>query len=446
MTVKNGSTIVASKSVTSNTCIINGLTDGTLYAVSVTASNPVGTGPESTSVVVTPSAVANGSSVYTQAVSQFLGAQASLVSGSTQSQADATSGDSQADSITSQLGKSAASDVNTALEGLSEDQQATDDTTNVDESLVSANTDGTVTVYAASHENYITQDTSDGSNVSSATSDWTAYTFNTSGSTPIMTGTIDANALLLPLSQADVDTAQPPSQANATSSDDATDSTTDTTTNTTTSTVTQTAFTKATSSTHVSRSVASTKRLQKIAAWARNNVKKVKDDFGEDCTNFVSKALYYGGGFRMIKPSGIIVPTHIDTNTHHWFSIWTGRTFTIKHKTYNYSARSSSWSVAVDSFRWQVIENAPRSSHPCDAQVGDIIYVNWYGTSSTNIGHAGIVTGFRITNGKIHLYISQHSNDARDEPLYRYDMKYSSQRCWLNIHPHLHIWVVRPTE
>ncbi|MFT8330402.1 DNRLRE domain-containing protein [Bifidobacterium psychraerophilum] len=449
--VDNGAKRVASTIVTGNTGIVTGLENDIAYSVTVTANNPLGEGPSSEPVTVVPVTVKNGSVAYTMAVSQLLNAHVSLISGTSGSQADATHNDSQIDSITNQLGKTAASDVNIALDGLSDGQQATQDTVTLDKSLASKNSDGSVTVYAASHETYTTRDESDGTTVPAGASDWTAYTFDTSGTTPLITETIDASSLLMPLSPEDMDTAQPPSLANATSEDDQNgdasandkDAVADTAG---TGILGQKEFSVrsaalATTGKPTKHFVANNSQLKAIVKYAHANVHAAELFAPDDCTNFVSNALFSARFHNQISGTSARVKSllpghHNDINS--WYIYYYQSGLHIRQWSW-----SSSWSSAHANWQWQVIQDAPRSTHPADAKAGDIIYANWNGNKTSGIGHAGIVT---VKGPGNHLYITQHSAQRENEPLYRADQTKTKQRSWQGSKPHLSIWIVQPSQ
>jgi hypothetical protein len=111
---------------------------------------------------------------------------------------------------------------------------------------------------------------------------------------------------------------------------------------------------------------------------------------GNDCTDFVSRALHFGGGLSEIAPTPGQRTNH-DNNRNYWYldervqlSSWVAGS-TIR-PTY-----SKTWSEAPWSFDYQQTRGGkvvPRSA----VGVGDIAYVNLSGISQKGIGHAGIVT------------------------------------------------------
>jgi hypothetical protein len=72
--------VVATTTTDSESAVLTGLTDGTSYTITVTATNPVGTGAAA-STTSTPVTATGGPAQYSSAVSQFLNAQDELISG-----------------------------------------------------------------------------------------------------------------------------------------------------------------------------------------------------------------------------------------------------------------------------------------------------------------------------------------------------------------------------
>ena len=334
----------------------------------------------------------------------------------THSASDATAGDRHTTAITRQLGRNAASDVDTALKGLAEGLQATVDTVEVTDTLAAGNPNGTVTLYAASHEHYVTQDTQGGhtEHVPGEAWDWKAYTFTTTNSTPIMTGTTDAAALISPLSPDEPDTAQPPSQATGTSDETDEDGTDAASHPSALFTPQVPHLAQPTSLTTTTSPTASGEQLKAISDYAWKYAYAYERFPNNDCTNYASSALHYAGRIRFQRTGHAAmhpVVGHYPDDTN-WFIQW---------NIFGQMGYLDSWSAAKHNWHWQVIPDAPRSTHPADARTGYLIYTNWSGKGnppSAGIGHVGIVTKKGTGN---HLWISQHTPGRRNVPLYRSD-------------------------
>jgi hypothetical protein len=112
------------------------------------------------------------------------------------------------------------------------------------------------------------------------------------------------------------------------------------------------------------------------AAWALANVNTAPYMFRDDCTDFVSKALAYGGG----DPQ-----TVGQSNVNDWFFFM-----------FRFGIRYSlSWSVAHDLAVHQELIHSYWISYWGDASPGDLIFADWSGSSFAAISHAGIITGMR---------------------------------------------------
>lgn len=152
-----------------------------------------------------------------------------------------------------------------------------------------------------------------------------------------------------------------------------------------------------------------------IAQWAVTNATWAGWDplfIATDCTDFVSRALHFGGGLTEVAPSASEQTNH-DNDRSEWYddvqvhlSPWVVGS-TIRH-TY-----SKTWSEAPWSFEYQQGRGGKlvtRSS----VRVGDIAYVNLHGSSPSGIDHAAIVTKVTATN----VYIAQQSNPNQYSPIY----------------------------
>jgi RHS repeat-associated protein len=168
------------------------------------------------------------------------------------------------------------------------------------------------------------------------------------------------------------------------------------------------------------------------AAWADQNVNSAFQYFAADCTDFVSQALFYGGGDPMSPGSSPLMDvTHPDD----WYAIMA----IVQHGVLLFS---HTWTVAPDlathfelnGSGWLVQAGTkPDSAGKWSrVQSGDIIFANWSGSSFSGISHAGVVTG--VDNGPPYLTIAQHTPDQITNLSY-----------WLNYGgASPHVWIVAP--
>ena len=136
--------------------------------------------------------------------------------------------------------------------------------------------------------------------------------------------------------------------------------------------------------------------------------------FGNDCADFVSRALAYGGGD----------PEKIGTNPsndHYWY-------FLQYRYGYYYS---HSWSVAEDLAIHLWWRGSYFLRYWNNAVPGDVIFANWNGTNFSGISHVGLVTGMK--NGE--PLITQHSPSQKNIPL-SYWLTHGGKN--------VHVWIASP--
>jgi hypothetical protein len=151
------------------------------------------------------------------------------------------------------------------------------------------------------------------------------------------------------------------------------------------------------------------------AKWALTNWNGIYY-FGNDCADFVSRALAYGGGDPEKFGS-------TPSDDHYWFFLQ-----------YRYGYRYSySWSVAEDlaTHLWWRGSNFLRYWN--DAVPGDVIFANWNGTNFSGISHVGLVTGMK--NGA--PLITQHSPSQKNIPL-SYWLTHGGKN--------VHVWIASPAS
>ena len=136
--------------------------------------------------------------------------------------------------------------------------------------------------------------------------------------------------------------------------------------------------------------------------------------FGDDCADFVSRALAYGGGD----------PEKIGTNPsddHYWYFLQ-----------YRYGHYySHSWSVAEDLAVHLLWRGSYFLKYWNNASPGDVIFANWNGTNFSGISHVGLVTGMK--NGA--PLITQHSPSQKNIPL-SYWLTHGGKN--------VHVWIASP--
>ncbi|TDT95374.1 putative amidase-like protein [Streptomyces sp. 846.5] len=407
--------VVATATTTDTSAVLSGLNDATSYLVSVTATNPVGVSPAVTGSA-TPEAVPGGKQQYIDAVSQFLNARNALQMGAATTASAATAADTQKAAITTWLGNEASADTAVAAYATSNGQQDTNDVTTLTNVLAALDPTGsTVNVYATANESFTTVDTSTGTaqSIPGSETDPVEYSFSV-GSSPVVTNFTDASAVVVPVSaktsstaySAALDAPAPTAPAPLT-----VDSTGD----------------------HFAAVPSGTVQpmyhygnLNGIVNWANNNWNGTSNGFGDDCTDFASRAMHYGGGMpENVAPAPILQYT----NDAYWFqyTYWYGLTKT-----------SYSWAGAWHLSDYQYHQGAWFVPYVSWAAAGDLIWPNWSGGGWTGISHTGIVA----YNSGSNLYIDQHTNNRYHEPLW----KVAGQQTWQGSNPHLSLWVAQPYE
>ena len=137
--------------------------------------------------------------------------------------------------------------------------------------------------------------------------------------------------------------------------------------------------------------------------------------FGNDCADFVSRALAYGG--RDPETYGSLNPS----DNHNWFFFQ-----------YRYGFRYSySWSVAEDLAIHEWWRGSYFLKYWNNARPGDVIFANWNGTNFSGISHVGLVTGMK--NGA--PLITQHSPSQKNIPL-SYWLTHGGKN--------VHVWIASP--
>lgn len=168
--------------------------------------------------------------------------------------------------------------------------------------------------------------------------------------------------------------------------------------------------------------------LRGAASWALNNVFAAggllgpDDGFGDDCTDFVSRALAIGGGDPETLLSG-----RSTSNDNYWY-----------FSTYRYGRWwSHSWSVAHDLAVHLNLLHSTWLRYWRDARPGDVIFADWTSSSFSGISHVGIVTSMK--GGE--PLITQHTPAQRGITLH-YWLTHPPKL--VHGHPNVHVWIAVP--
>jgi Putative amidase domain len=433
----SGGAVAASSTVSADDAVITGLANGTSYTFQVTATNPVGTGPPATSSAVTPVVVPGGAAQYISAASQFLNAQDALISGQMTTAASALSGDSMASADITQLSNENLDDSPVAVTMAAHGEQESSDTTSVSNALAMVTGSGTVTVYATADETYTTIDSSTGTTVSVPGENLDDYllTYASSGRTPQLTGYVDADAALTQIGPGETPTASSPALDAPPPADGPAPLATDSSGNFADGPDTASYPCKKKPGGGKDGGYLCPDRSKEID-WAFNHWNKGNNTFGDDCTDFSSRALHLGGGLKEdIAP----FPQVEQRDDSYWWrqQVFDGSTW----RWFN----SFSWSVAQHLLYFFSGQGSYFRSYVKFSQPGDLIFVNWRNKGDSNpapgsnsINHVGVITAVNGAN----IYITQHTNDRKNESLYRQ----AGQISWFAYAPHLQVWVVVPSR
>ena len=170
--------------------------------------------------------------------------------------------------------------------------------------------------------------------------------------------------------------------------------------------------------------------LSGAASWALNNVFGSpglfgpNDGFGDDCTDFVSRALAIGGGDPETVLNG-----RSTSNDHYWY-----------FSTFRYGRLwSHSWSVAEDLAVHLNLLHSTWLRYWRDARPGDVIFVDWTSSSFAHIDHVGIVTGMK--GGE--PLITQHTPSQRGVTLHYWQ---THPPTLVDGRPNVHVWIAVPNR
>ncbi|WAU86181.1 amidase domain-containing protein [Streptomyces sp. Qhu-G9] len=364
--------------------VVSGLANGTAYRVTVTARTAHGTSPAVGAEPVTTAAVPAGSAAYREIVRQYLDARAGLVTGRHTTVAAALAASPHAASFQDLLRAQAPGLIESRAALARHGSTYTDATATLSDVLVGTDDSGTVFLRAAVDEKAVLrQGPDDTTGETDEGSQEQRFTFSTNGGAPILHLEADAPAAETVLTESastwqGLDVAPPEGQDADEVPDEPIALDADGFPVEEPTTVRQASALRA----NVSGSG--------TAKWASKNI-KTKWEYGLDCTNFVSKALYYGGKMK----------TRMGGRKHD--RAWWQQYYlfgSIKNKSYT-------WSGAENFRRHMTKYRKAPSVSKRNARAGDIVVFKWKKEKVYN--HAAVVVG---NNGR-DLQLRQHGGVSK---------------------------------
>lgn len=339
-----------------------------------------------------------------------------------------------ASAINAQLADENLDDSPVAVLMAAHDEQETNDTTSLSSTLAIPSAGGTVTVYATSDETFTTVDTSTGTAASVPGEQITNYlfTYSTSGGTPQLTGYVDADAALTRVGPDETPTASSPALDGPPPTGGPSPVSTDSSGN----------FTSGSDSTSAPCIDAPNggrhggyrcpHRPDEVT-WALNHAfHSNPHNFADDCTDFASRVLNTGGNLFQVVPR--LYPGAQQSNDHYWYY-----KFAYDHELHAWRwFHSHSWTVAQDQAQFFVNQGSYYLKYASNSKPGYLIFAEWNGNRWGSIDHVGVIT---VVNGT-GIYITQHTNDRKNESLYRQ----KGRRSWYGSNPHMTIWIVIPSR
>lgn len=123
-----------------------------------------------------------------------------------------------------------------------------------------------------------------------------------------------------------------------------------------------------------------------------------------DCTDFISRALHFGGGLAERYP----------TNGH-WVAYGNNRSLWYDQSNPHFNHYySKTWGFAPWSFTYQFSRGGSIALRSA-VRVGDIAYANLYGWSEVGIDHAAIVS--KVVGGNV--YVAQQTAASQYRPIWK---------------------------
>ncbi|MBB1245463.1 DNRLRE domain-containing protein [Streptomyces durbertensis] len=395
--------VVAKKTTEGTDAVLTGLTNGTSHTFRVTASNPYGTSGRVTSGAITPVSASPDGASYVQAVREYLQASASMTTGAHHTAASATRGRTHAARYSSLLKAEESWLIDTRDALNADDLTFTSITSTVSDALVMPASDGSVAVRAKVREQRFLAD----SPADPETSEEIVL-FSFAGDTPSLRSKMDATQYEQRLPRGEEAFIM-----------------------TTYGTVEDGTPSVRSSSTG---GLVSEQRLEGplfvtpfatidakgTSKWARANY-NAPHEYSQNCTNYVSKALYHGGGMRMKGTSKDRKSINVWWRTKHMAPPHSGGGI--------YYLNSHTWTVAdhmrrfFDKHSKGVVNTETKQQH---AKVGDVVFFKWGGKG--NWDHTGVVT--KMSKGK--AYVSAQNRNRLDQRLDVF-LKKSEKGTWADI-------------
>ncbi|MBX9420903.1 DNRLRE domain-containing protein [Streptomyces lateritius] len=402
--VDSTGTTVAQRTTNGTAAVFTGLDNGASYTFAVRASSPYGSSPTVTTNTVAPLEAPLAPTVYRDAVNEYLTSTAALVTGAKNTSESAVAGRPNAALYSTLLATEESWLIDTRDALRSKDLVYTGMASTLSEVLAMPAADGTVILRATVLEKKTAADMPS----EPEQSEGPYYYSFSSGTSPKLRSKASAGQVEQRLA---TDESAFTAVVYGTVDNDGPGST---------SPPQRTAYTAtAPSSTDVQIAPFASISANGTAQWARNNW-NARHDYPQDCTNYISKALHFGGGMRM---KGV---NKDKKNVDNWY-----RT---KHMSPPHSGGGMYY---LWSHTWTVADNMERflsrnsngavyqESHQRYAAVGDVVFFNWGGKGGWD--HAGVVT--KMAGGK--AYVSAHNNNRLNQ---RLDVYVQSQRgTWANI-------------
>ncbi|MFJ8036540.1 DNRLRE domain-containing protein [Streptomyces sp. NPDC096032] len=365
------------------TAVLTGLANGTGYTVSVTATTGNGTSAAATSALNVPAAThASSTTAYQSIVQQYLDARSGLLTGTYANADAAVAAKADGASFSTQLHAEEddllAEKARYAGDGLG----YTAITVTLAGTTAGPSGDTSDFVYTH-HTGAATMTDGSAQNEENA---YEVYTFDTSGTVPVLSQRLAADDFLTSLTSSDRAAAQ-------VSLDDGD---TDTTAPAMDAFYTDGDSLPAASGASTASYASFTR--SGVATWASKHYND-KDELRTDCTNFASKALNRGAGAHMEYGSVV----DIKRSPYEWWR---------KSK----SDMTYSWSAANNFANFMGNEDSVTWVKSISNIVpGDIMLLEYAGDGDSNLDHAGVIYSAGSTTGSVKVY--QHSSKYRNTTL-----------------------------
>jgi hypothetical protein len=148
----------------------------------------------------------------------------------------------------------------------------------------------------------------------------------------------------------------------------------------------------------------------------------------DDCTDFSSRSLTFGGGL----PEDIAPVPALPADKHndkYWYQV----------HLWPFTYTSNSWANAYHLANFFLQQGSYYLKHANNAQPGYIIFAQWQGKAFKDMSHDGVITVIHGSN----IYITQHSAARKNESLYR---QAGRPHSWYGKNPHLTMWIAIPSR